>query len=298
MDEFEAGKIAEKFFKKYSGHLIHRNYIHQQTSAAHIGGKDFSGLSFGELKDSKPVIGGLPYEQKPHKIAVDLGEADAEVKGILGKTLLKRDNNDNEPSGTIEFEMWSNAWKKVKGSKKRVLTPRSVWTHGWLHGYLHPVEHNKELRERGITDITYTTPEMLIYVYYADWNAEEPFVVIAFEDFGKLVERLKTISPWKLDPWEVDFVSEERFNTITTPSRSYLLDNMWHVPLEAVADLATVTMINDDPHTSGGIDKTRLEYLKKLAEGRHLDTVQEDKNLQRVEEAIERDRKARKNSTG
>lgn len=292
MNEFEAGKIAEEFFKKYSGHLIHRGYIHQQTSAAHIGGKDFTGLTFGDLKESKPVIGGLPCEQKPHKIAVDLGVGDAEIKGILNKTLLTRNNNHNEASGTIEFEMWSNAW-----SKQSILNPRSVWTHGWMHGYLHPVEHTEEMKQRGC-GVRYIAPSMLIYVYYADKKAEEPFVVIAFEDFEKLVERLKNVSPWNLDPWEVDFVSEARFNAITVPSKSYLLDNMWHVPLEAVADLATVTMINKDPYTRGGIDKTRLDYLKKLAAGRHLDTAQEDKSLQRVNEAIAKNQKANRNTVG
>lgn len=283
MNEFEAGKIAEEFFHRYCGRLIHKNYIHYQTSAAHIGGMDFNGLGFEKMRDSKPVIGGLPYERKPHQIAEDAGVIHAEIKCIRGKTLLTRDNNDNEMSGTVEFEMWSNAYNKKQ---------RTAWTHGWMHGYIHPAAHNKELRQYG-SDARYTVPDMLVYIYYADYAVEEPFAAIAFEDFGKLVERLKTISPWKLDPWEVDFVSKERFNTILTPSRSYLLDNMWHVPLEYIADLATVTMINDDPYTKGGIDKIRLDYLKKLASGRHLDTAQEDEIIRRVEEAIARDRKAK-----
>jgi len=285
------GRLAEAFYLKYNGHLLSEAHMPQDCRSEHMGGRDFTGLGFGGFEWKEPVPNGAAWQKNGYYEAAHAGFRQIEVKAIGNKTFLTRNNNGSEASGTIEFELWSNAWGEE--GNRRVLKDRSVWTHGWLYGYLHPVDHNADLEQRNI-DARTTVPQTLLYVLF-DEN-ERPFATVAFENFSKLVERLKSIAPWKLDPWEVKF-GRRRFNTMDNPAKSYLLDNMWHVPFDMISDLATVTMINQDPELketekacSRKLQEERLAYLKKCAAGRHLNTAEVDECLQRIEEAIRRDR--------
>ena len=69
--------------------------------------------------------------------------------------------------------------------------------------------------------------------------------------------------------------------------KTYLLDNMWHVPLRYLEDLATVTLINEEPHITRDIERKRFDHLKRLAtdkffKHRHLDTAEEDKKTEYI----------------
>ena len=196
----EQGKKAEYFFHKYSGHLVNGYcyYIQPEMIKENIGGMDILGQHTTRFEKRNPIPDGLPYERKVHYVAKSCGTSIIECKAI--NKFLFRDNDGNEPSGTISFELWSNAWGK-NGRK-----PKNKWTNGWLYGYFHPEEHTKELQNSGHTDIQYITPDALAFIQYQNGKSEYPFAAIVFENFvNKVFKRLRQIAPWELYPnWKVE----------------------------------------------------------------------------------------------
>ena len=83
------------------------------------------------------------------------------------------------------------------------------------------------------------------------------------------------IWPKNGEEWHIEDVDWSRQRTMI-PRYG---ENMWHVPFDMISDLATVTMIDQDPELketektcSKALQEKRLAYLKKCAAGRHLDT--------------------------
>ena len=274
MNEFEAGRKAEEFFRRYRGHLVNTMHVGMTRTEGNVGGSDVHSLGASNFVDSGMNDGRTELKAQQSFFCK------TEVKAIRNKTFLSRDNNSEEPTGTVEFEMWSNVYSE------RGRVPREEWTHGWMHGYIHPEEHTEELRRRNVNAI-YTRPSELVFIHYEDADADKPYAAIAFDNFDILLERLKELSPWSLDPWEVSFQGCRRFCPLPGEKRTYLLDNMWHVPLRYLEDLATVTLINEEPHITSGLERKRFDHLKSLATDRHfkfrhLDTAIEDKTVEDI----------------
>lgn len=231
-----------------------------------------------------------------------------EVKADDQRKFLMRDNNNFNAHGTIDIELYSNRNKKYKG---------------WIYGYRHPAEYTKEVQARGC-GTTYFKPDILAYMLmtapilspeededpYARFGDEQcmPYAAIVFEDFKALYERLNKLAEqkfgWTLEKWDMPKATDPRWNE--WEKRGDMMYNMWYVPLDEVADLATVTMIGDTeklkenltykPKVPISLQLERLEYLEKLAKGRHADIDSEYVNdILTVIEINEGEKKAKKN---
>jgi len=257
------GDKGENFFAEHAGHVLTNPlmFYKQRGDNAYVEGMDFFGLVLIGAKEE-------PLTQEEREVCPDAGkkwiletaESAVEVKSV--GNFLTRNNNRDEESGTVEFELWTSR------DRKRL---------GWLHGMCYPQVHNCDQKKtsRGI----YVVPPTSLVYLYCDKNGK-PFAAVAFENFVALKARLMEICPeiWPESDgeWRTEAVDWEKQRSLL-PVRG---ENMWHVPFDMISDLATVTMIGDDPelvewgyNCSKGLQEKRLTYLKKCANGRHLDVT-------------------------
>ena len=208
-----AGKNAENIFWWFEGQFSKHNILSPlKTGNSKIEGKDVTEVIISE----HGIIG-----------------AHTEVKAIRNNSFLTRDNDPRsapDPSGTLEFELWSNAW-----DNNNKLLPRRVWTTGWYPKMLHPERYNR----RGITVVK---PTRLVFMLCKDSKGKEPYACINFEDYRELEKRLYEIAPFDLDdipsPVMIDYWKNESLNTMF---------NCWYVSFKQVKDLATITRVLDVP---------------------------------------------------
>lgn len=159
--------------------------------------------------------------------------AHTEIKAMRNNNFVRRDNNPDgapDPGGTLEFELWSNAW-----DKNNRLKPRKEWTTGWFPEILHPERYNTAGK-------TVVKPTRLVFMLCKDDEGRSPYACINFEKYDILEKRLYEIAPFDLDdipsPLLRDYWKDEAKNTMF---------NCWYVSFDKVKDLATITRILDVP---------------------------------------------------
>ena len=211
--DLQAGKNAENNFWWFEGQLSKHNILSPlKTGDGRIEGKDVTEAIISE----HGFVG-----------------AHTEVKAIRNNYFVTRNNNPDsapDPSGTLEFELWSNAW-----DDHNRLSPRKGWTPGWFQKMLHPERFNTK-------GVTVVKPTRLVFMLCKDAEARKPYACVNFEDYRELEKRLYEIAPFNLDdipsPLLRNYWNDEKLNTMF---------NCWYVSFDQVKDLATVTRILDVP---------------------------------------------------
>lgn len=208
-----AGKNAENIFWWFEGQFSNHNILLPlKTGDGKIEGKDVTEAIISE----HGLVG-----------------AYTEVKALRNNCFVIRDNNPDsapDPSGTLEFELWSNAW-----DDNNKLLKRKDWTTGWFPKFLHPERYNTE-------EVKVVKPTRLVFMLFRDSEGKQPFACINFENYSALEKRLYEIAPFDLNdipsPLLTDYWKDEKLNTMF---------NCWYVSFDQVKDLATITRILDVP---------------------------------------------------
>lgn len=216
-----------------------------------------------------------------------LKQVKTEVKALLRNHYFIRDNDGLNPDGSIELELWSNAWRD-DGSFN---PDRSKWTPGWFWGMLHPEEFNR-YQEEHERDTRIVQPDKLAFMLCTDKDGDKPFACVLFPDFNRFKNRLYQIAPFDLDNlvppthWH-DYWKNEELNTPF---------NMWYAPLGKLIDLARITVFEDVPmkfndHTGCPVtvQKARYEFIRSHASF-SLDRTAERKKALKCGMAFNRDR--------
>lgn len=261
------GRNGEKFFKQHSWELLQHGFMGSKHPK-HVEGMDFVGFFIKGMGEPRPIQreDWYPEDIYPEGVTMELPleaiPATVEVKTTTSKELLIRDNNKFDPSTTIQFELWGK-------------TDNGIRTKGWLYGMAYPEAFNKERLAKGLPPAV--PPTVLMYVFAVDRMGENVFATIAFEDYAALEARLREICPeiWPNpgEDWRIDAVDWKKQKTMIPAAGKA---NVWHVPFSLLSDLATVTMIGDDPDieitnkSSKQLQARRLQYLKRIANGRHV----------------------------
>ena len=211
--DLDAGNNAASIFWQFEGQCSNNNVL----SSINCGKEKREGRDTQEIIITEQMLQGT----------------DTEIKSVLNNNFIIRNNNPRsapDPGGTLEFELWSNAWDK---NKKQI--PRSKWTIGWFPKILHPERYN-------IDNTTVVKPTRLVFMLCKDSHGKQPYACVNFEQYEELEKRLRTIAPFDLDdipsPLITHYWSNEDLNTPF---------NCWYVPFDAVKDLATITRILDVP---------------------------------------------------
>ena len=261
--DLEAGKNAENIFWWFEGQFSKHNILSPlKTGNGRIEGKDVTEAIISE----QGLVG-----------------THTEVKALRNNYFVTRDNNPNsapDPSGTLEFELWSNAW-----DDNNKLLPRKAWTTGWFPKILHPERYNKK-------GLTVVKPTRLVFMLCKDPEGKAPYACVNFEDFEELERRLYEIAPFDLDdipsPMLMDYWKDESLNTMF---------NCWYVSFDQVKDLATITRVLDVPlEPEEGrrcplqIQTERCVNLLKSCNNPPFDRLVEFKRAQSAAQAYNRDR--------
>ena len=215
----------------------------------------------GKVKEVRPAyIEGADYVSLP--VLGNNGNLEVKANGQF----LTQDNNDMgktylEESGTLYFEMFLN-W---------IPNRREDMCQGWIHALINPAEYTEIRRERrlaGIEKNKVTAQPWGALAIVLLTEAQRPFACVAFENIGKLIERLRSLCPdpvrWglynirDLEPaqnkeyWDQytkywDGTQHKYHNIAWNRRHGGIIESDWHIPLSELQDLATVTMIGADP---------------------------------------------------
>ena len=252
-DAVNTGQQGEAFCFENLSSLLSRYLVLSKTMCTqeHIEGGDYRILA---LLPSDEELTELP-DWLPDKdlsrraIPMTMYEGGVEVKTI--NNFLTRNNDNDEPSGTIGFELWSNANRNDPG---------------WLYALCHP----KAQRVRSKENKSVFPSTQPLALLFALKHLGSLIAVISFEDIPGLLDRLFDIAfecGVDLHKWNVPVgKAAEGWQ----PLNMLLIQNMWHVPFEKLADLASVTMVSEGiivPKSEHDIllQHSRLDYLKKAA---------------------------------
>lgn len=236
------------------------------------------------------------------------GKEQVEVK--YQRNYLTRDNFQKYSlEGTIEFELFQD-WKP---NNRNDMIPR------WLPGMLDPenytaLRHQRFLDGKELTDVKAVTPTVLICVLLREPEIErgqqgkpkrdkegkvvtkerisnQCFACIAFENFEALKKRLLELCP-EPDKWGLNGIDKqepateyEYWNKRIKWNDEYgaVYRNCWHVPFSKLEDIATVTMINDNPKPEQ--ERSIRREIQSMSQI-NTETIQE--RLSRLEAASKR----------
>ena len=197
-----------------------------------------------------------------------------EVKTLGKEQFLPRFGIDNLTCGTLGFPLWGSTEDLPNG-----WTSYTRDTHGNLKRWIEPCVEKRGAR-----------PIVLAHLLKAGEiddhlgiMTERVFAAIVFEDVNSLLTRLYEYLLY----YGLDILD---WSTIPIKNRArelqidglFLQGNMVHVPLSILADLATITMIGDDPdmfatgRCSANIQHQRLDYLKICAGNRWIPQEKSD----------------------
>lgn len=254
-------KQAEIFVKQFASYLLPGDvYINMTEPGTYTEGSDWQSLSLFKRN------------------------GDVEVKRI--SNYLTRGNDNDEPSGTIPFELFQCADK----------TKRDKWYGGWLLSICNAFWYTlmrKEIRERQsaegihVAEVIARTPGALVMILTAG-GKQNPFACVAFEKIPELITRLCELCP---DPagWGLTDPDTQKPATNRTYWKKYetwnneygkVIGNMWHVPFREITNLATVTMIGKAAEivptftnsygqtVTTELQRTRLNTLREKAKER------------------------------
>ena len=194
-----------------------------------------------------------------------------EVKTI--NSVITR-NNHLTQSGLLPFELFSN------GNYA-----------GWLLSMYSPEQYN-QIKEQNNRPERAKRPTILAFILWSEVK-QKPFVCIVFENVIALLQRLIDICPdavnWGLSfndiTTQIPYKQNGRNNPYWQQWRTsnnckskwgILVADMWHVPLDQIADLATITMIENNIDVAEewnnakyrldiNTSQKRMEYLEKQA---------------------------------
>ena len=195
-----------------------------------------------------------------------------EIKGVNDFIRHDMEYNHMELSGTIPFEIF-HTWKSTAyfGS---ALTMYNV----------EQFNEEKRINNRPETGVEPGTLVFILFDGYVE-GTEKPFACITFEDIPKLRDRLRKILPaeWNLDRWNMPklynreywrrYINFDNHGLCANwdSENGGMIQNCWHVPFRRLADLATVTRIDQDPSISAyrqtdyNMHESRLKYIKQQA---------------------------------
>lgn len=192
-----------------------------------------------------------------------------EVKYVGHDQFLPRYGVYNDRKGTLGFGVW-NGTEDLSNGKTKYLRSE----HGNLRRWMEPSVDNRGAR-----------PMILVFLLatididrMTGKSKERFFASIAFENVDALLERLTEYAAdfgLDLKNWDDQIPTGDAAQDFTVPGLLFQ-GNMWHVPMSVIGDLATVTMIGDDPkiyptgQCSAVMQQSRLDNLKKLAAGRWI----------------------------
>ena len=212
-------------------------------------------------------------DTRKDKTAVnDIRTGGQEIKGI--RSFLSRDNDGKISCGTLPFELLNNAGDE-QGSLYAILFP-DLW--------------NEAQKQRG-SDRRARQPVELFFVLFSGEN-DKVFCVIAFENVVALFKKLGELAAlwgWNMfDPesWNPENVlnlyADEQKKNGRERNRQYIIKGKktaynWHVPLDEIIDLATVTGIGEQPETPEGYEQARYEFLVAASKGRIISEEQLEK---------------------
>ena len=249
---FKQGKAGEEYVQSHINQLLDHGLVtyNDDTAEDYVEGGDNRIIysSFGDEATAEEFLldGVVDIDGAGHAITQHL-IGGLEVKTISG--FLFRDNDMDEPSGTLPFELWND--------KRRT-------KYGWLLALLYP-----ELRLRQEEEQPFHAVQPVLFCFLLV-SYHGPFACIMFEDFPALAQRLKELAEergFKLDPEHIPVGDNA---TGWQQDDPYIIDNMWHIPFDRVYDLATVTMIGDMPRKRCSIqlDQPTTAY-ESLQQGRY-----------------------------
>ncbi len=171
------------------------------------------------------------------RLFICLNSNTGELKKIEVKTIknfLGRDNDGDEPTGTIPIELWNTGMN----------------FYGWLYGMVHSAEYNIMQAERNCP--LAVKPDLLVYAL-ADQNSKV-FSFICF-DFEELIDRLEEIETrWSIKEWSLPMVKDQELDGV--------VNNVWQVPFQKIQDLARVTMINYEDRKEDWQDNKELQGIR------------------------------------
>ena len=224
---FKQGRAGEKYVRDHLNQLLVHGFVSysEDTAGDFVEGGDSRIIykQFGdEVSAEEYLLDGVINTGETGRVITRQLIGGLEVKTI--SEYLFRDNDMDEPSGTLPFELWSN-------------TERDK--HGWLLALLYPELRLKQEDEQPVHAVQPVLFCFLLVSYLG------PFACIMFEDFPALAERLKELALGKgfqLDPEHIPVGNEA---TDWQKDDPYIINNMWHIPFDNIQDLATVTMIGD-----------------------------------------------------
>ncbi len=212
---FTQGNAGEKYIHSHINQLLAHGLVtyNDDTAEDYVEGGDNRIIynRFGEETSAEEFLldGVVDIDGAGHAITQHL-IGGLEVKTISG--FLFRDNDNDEPSGTLPFELWSN--------KERT-------KHGWLLALLYPALRYRQEEEHPVHAVQPVLFCFLLVSYLG------PFACIMFEDFPTLAQRLKELAEergFKLDP---DHIPVGDNATGWQQDDPYIIGNMWHIPFDS-----------------------------------------------------------------
>lgn len=279
----QKGITGERFFHQRHNELLQYPVV----PILNMGDWDIEGsdIAAERLMWKAPEKGA--FDNGKEEIMPYLEYGGIEIKTIGSDQFFPRFGVDDMPCGTIGVPIW--------GKTKDLSNGRTEYTrndYGNLYRWMHPSIEDHSSR-----------PMIMIHLLKADnidmneHKAEERFcAAIAFEDMSALINRLISYAErygLNLRDWSSipvgDAAKDYKIDGL------YFQGNMWQVPLKEIGDIATVTMIGEDPmiyHQGGrsapvSVQYERLCYLKELANGRWIPQDKISNSIQSDEELKE-----------
>ncbi len=186
----DKGRTGEEYIIKHLDELISDEIIRViDTSAEKISGKDCVATT------------------------ADNHEINIEVKTVWN--YLTRTNDQEEPSGTLCFELWKDNNRNSPG---------------WLIEMAHPDKYRKAV-----------CPDRFVFLLVAYENV---FASIAFEKTSELIASLEDLAKgYGFDLGRIPCGTE----ALSWQPAANIVGNMWHLPFALLQDMATVTIIGNKP---------------------------------------------------
>ena len=271
MDDYKFNVLSRRgdagvaFFRERQSELLdHPLILSRNLDDWHVEGADIIGVrqiwtpSTFVDETGKEKLGLVPHAEF----------GGVEIKTLGADQFLPRFGVNDLPCGTIGYPLWSKTMDMINGG-----TQYTRDCYGNLKRWMEPSVEDRSSRPLCMIHFLET-------IEMDDQTGQEKaryFAAIAFEDVPKLLARLtEYLKPFglDLDDWDTIPVGQEA-RTLRIDGL-FLQGNMVQVPLSVLSDLATVTMIGDEPEIyetgrcSAKVQHARLEYLKELANGRWI----------------------------
>lgn len=258
-NDVDLGDIGEKFVLDraddlITGHLILRTF---HFTGQKIEGGDIGCISL-EVIEENPSASDISWCDDPDltgktEYKVEGRRWCLEVKTMSIEQFLTWNDRLKLEHGSLGFPIWKNKDYEEKG---------------YLYKLMHPKEFNGKAAK----------PLALIIILTDENN--RVFASIAFNPFDALKDCLvKLAGEMDIVDYKGIPVPKQDNPNWTPPAGINVIANMWRVPFDDLADLATVTMVGDDiniadiknkNHVSDELITKRLDFLKSLANGRHI----------------------------